>query len=355
VGISRRAKTPVSFSVVVGVVVGAWVLGADARSGGRVGASGGGGNAAANGQPGRVPMTTTTPSHTPTGSPPPTGTPTPTPTSTPLPFISGITPASGPSSGGTAATVAGDFFLPGATATLGGVDASAVVLDAQHIELTSPPLAPATTNALTVTNPGGRSRSWLDLWFSDYLDVPQSSPFHADIEWLFRQRVSGGCGNGNFCPSDTMTRAQMAVLLDKGAHGGHAEYVPPACTATVFEDVPCPGGPYVDWVNDIATLGITAGCGGENFCPLAPVTRAQMAVFLLKGTHVPGYAPPACTSTVFTDVPCPDGPYVDWINELAAEGLTSGCGGGFFCPTAVVSRAQMASFLVRTFWPPLPP
>jgi len=366
VGLSRRAKTPVLVSVLVGVAVGAWLLAADARSTGRAGAGGGSRTAAANGPPGRAPMTTTTPSHTPTGSPPPspTRTPTPTttahfhsptPTSTPLPFISGITPASGPSSGGTAATGAGDFFLPGATATLGGVDASAVVLDAQHIELTSPPLAPATTNALTVTNPGGGSRSWLDLWFSDYLDVPQSSPFHADIEWLFRQRVSGGCGNGNFCPSDTMTRAQMAVLLDKGAHGGHAEYVPPACTATVFEDVPCPGGPYVDWVNDIATLGITAGCGGENFCPLAPVTRAQMAVFLLKGTHVPGYAPPACTWTVFTDVPCPDGPYVDWINELAAEGLTSGCGGGLFCPTAVVSRAQMASFLVRTFWPPLPP
>ena len=366
----RHGKTLVLLAVLVGVLVGAWVLAADARSSGRVaGVTGGGGDSAtvavaANGPPGRAPMLTTTPSHTPTGSPSPSRTPTPTttahfhsptPTSTPLPFISGIAPASGPSSGGTLAAVTGDFFLPGATATLGGLDASAVVLDAQHIELTSPPLPPATTNGLTVTNPGGGSRSWLDIWFSDYLDVPPSSPFHADIEWLFRQRVSGGCGSGNFCPSDTLTRAQMAVLLDKGAHGGHAEYLPPACTSTVFEDVPCPDGLYVDWINDISTLGITAGCGGGDFCPFAPVTRAQMAVFLLKGTHVPGYAPPACMSTVFTDVPCPDGPYVDWINELAAEGLTSGCGAGLFCPTAVVSRAQMASFLVRTFWPPLPP
>ena len=270
----------------------------------------------------------------------------PTPTRTPPPSISDIAPESGPASGGTEAMVTGAYFLPGATTTLGGVPATDVVLDAAHIQLTAPPLAAATLNDLTVTNPGGQFRTWPNIWFADFLDVPQSSPFHGDIERIFRQGLSAGCGEGQFCPGVLVTRAQMAVFLAKGDHG---EYVAPSCTSTVFADVPCPGGVNVDWINDIHSLGMTAGCGGGNYCPLQFVTRAQVAVFLLKRTHAPGYEPPACTATVFIDAPCPGGAYVDWINEFAAEGLTFGCGTGFFCPSAGTPREQMATFLVRAF------
>ncbi|MBI3172072.1 MAG: hypothetical protein HYZ25_15405 [Chloroflexi bacterium] len=38
-----------------------------------------------------------------------------------------------------------------------------------------------------------------------------------------------------------------------------------------------------------------------------------------------------------------------WIEQLAAEGITGGCGGGNYCPTIPVSRDQMAVFLVRAF------
>ena len=37
------------------------------------------------------------------------------------------------------------------------------------------------------------------------------------------------------------------------------------------------------------------------------------------------------------------------LDRLAAEGITSGCGNGNYCPEAPVTRAQMAVFLVRTF------
>jgi hypothetical protein len=43
-----------------------------------------------------------------------------------------------------------------------------------------------------------------------------------------------------------------------------------------------------------------------------------------------------------------------WIKQLAAEGVTGGCGGGNYCPGTAVSRDQMAVFLVATFSLPTP-
>ena len=144
-----------------------------------------------------------------------------------------------------------------------------------------------------------------------------------------------------FCPDAFVRRDQMAVFLLKMVHG--ADHVPPAC-AGVFGDVACPG-PFADWIEELAAEGVTAGCGGGDYCPLSPITRAQMAVFLLKSEHGPAYAPPACAG-VFLDVPCPS-TFAPWIEQLAAEGVTAGCGGGNFCPDSPVTRAQMAVFLLK--------
>ena len=104
---------------------------------------------------------------------------------------------------------------------------------------------------------------------------------------------------------------------------------------------------FADWIEQLASEGITAGCGGGNYCPNNPVTREQMAVFLLKAKYGSGYAPPVCTA-VFTDVPCPS-QYANWISELFNEGITGGCGGGNYCPGSPNTRGQMAVFLVKTF------
>jgi hypothetical protein len=96
-----------------------------------------------------------------------------------------------------------------------------------------------------------------------------------------------------------------------------------------------------------AAEGITGGCGGGNFCPAEPVTREQMAVFLLKMEHGSAYAPPSCAG-VFADVPCP-GPFADWIEQLAAEQITGGCGNGDFCPGKPSTRGQIAVFLTKAF------
>jgi hypothetical protein len=166
--------------------------------------------------------------------------------------------------------------------------------------------------------------------------------------------VSGGVAGGGivyrftppppaplYCPNAFVRRDQMAVFLLKTEHG--AAHLPPDCTGT-FGDVSCPGL-FADWIEELASEGITGGCGGGDYCPLSPVTRGQMAVFLLKAEHGPSHTPPGC-SGVFADVPC-GSQFADWIEELAAEGVTGGCGGGNYCPASPVTRAQMAAFLLK--------
>lgn len=147
-----------------------------------------------------------------------------------------------------------------------------------------------------------------------------------------------------------MTRAQMSVFLLRGMNG--AAYSPPDATGLVFDDVPA-NSFAAAWIEQMVDDGITTGCGGGNFCPNGLVTRAQMAVFLLRAKHGAGYTPPPATGTEFSDVPI-DGFAAAWIEQLVAEGITSGCGGGNYCPSAPVTRAQMAVFLQRVFNLPLP-
>jgi hypothetical protein len=136
----------------------------------------------------------------------------------------------------------------------------------------------------------------------------------------------------------------MAVFLLKAKFGGG--YAPPAASGAVFADVP-PGAFAGAWIEDLAASGVTSGCGGPLYCPDAAVTRAQMAVFLLKARHGSDYVPPAATG-VFADVPVSDA-YAPWIEELALEGVTAGCGAGNYCPASPNTRGQMAVFLEKTF------
>ncbi len=164
------------------------------------------------------------------------------------------------------------------------------------------------------------------------------------IEALARAGISSGCGGSNYCPADPVSRAQMAVFLERGMNG--SGYAPPAATGAVFGDVAASDFAAA-FIEQLAADGITGGCGGGNYCPAAPVTRAQMAVFLLRARYGPGYSPPAATG-MFADVG-PNEFAAAFVEQLAAEGITGGCGGGNFCPQASVTRAQMAVFLVRTF------
>jgi S-layer homology domain len=76
------------------------------------------------------------------------------------------------------------------------------------------------------------------------------------------------------------TREQMTLTLAQAL----GAFQPPACVPgqEMFNDVPA-SSPFCPFIEELSRRGITGGCGGGNFCPGDPVTRAQMAVFLVKG------------------------------------------------------------------------
>jgi hypothetical protein len=185
-----------------------------------------------------------------------------------------------------------------------------------------------------------------------FLDVSQRHWAVAWINQLYNEGVTGGCSTTplKYCPDATVNRAQMAVFLGRVIHG--SAHTPPA-PANVFGDVPTTYWANA-WINLLYTDGVTGGCSTNPllFCPEAGVSRAQMAVFLLRATHGPSYTPPA-SGDVFTDVPANYWAH-DWINQFYAEGFTGGCGTAplRYCPDMLLNRAQMAVFLLRAIHGP---
>ncbi len=191
----------------------------------------------------------------------------------------------------------------------------------------------------------GAAKTWTLHVGDSFTDVAHDG-YYPFIETILHNGVTGGCGGGKFCPDLDATRAEMAVFLLSAKHG--PGWAPPACTG-VFTDVECtPTKAFaVDWIEELYHEGITAGCDvGPKYCPDAPITRAQMAVYLLVAA---GVTPPACTG-IFDDVACPS-TYAAWIEQLYNMGITTGCSVSpkLYCPDATTPRNQMAVFLTAAF------
>ena len=256
-------------------------------------------------------------------------------------IIFSINPTSGPAAGGTALNVSGTDFAEPTTMTIGGVDVPVTFVNSQSLTATSPALAPGTFNDVVVQTPANLG-ILVNGWVTDFFDVPGGQQFHDFVATLVSNTITVGVGGGSYGVGQPTLRRQMAVFLLKARHG--LCYVPPPCNGD-FADVVCPST-FAAWIEALADEGISGGCGGNNFCPTNPVRRDQMAPFLLKAKHGSSYVPPVCTG-LFDDVPCPS-LFADWIEQLNAEGITGGCGGGY-CPLDNATRGQMAVFVVKTF------
>ena len=111
---------------------------------------------------------------------------------------------------------------------------------------------------------------------------------------------------------------------------------------------PPPGGHFTDddgnihegAIEAIKAEGITNGCAPTRYCPNDPVTRGQMAAFLNRALSLPA----ATTPSGFTDT---TGTFTDDIERLKAAGITTGCAPTLYCTNRPVTRAEMATFLMR--------
>jgi hypothetical protein len=168
----------------------------------------------------------------------------------------------------------------------------------------------------------------------EFTDIANSSFIDA-IHWLYYSGITVGCGNGKFCPTASVTREQMAIFLVRA-------FDHPSTSTDYFTDDEGRSGEGA--INALRAAGITSGCSATHFCPTARVTREQMAIFLDKELDLP-----SATIDYFDD---DDGRSGEGsINALAKAGLTGGCGTRKYCPTASVTREQMAAFLRRALEP----
>lgn len=179
-------------------------------------------------------------------------------------------------------------------------------------------------------------------------DLPPGGSFYDDqgsvhepsIEGLAASGVTRGCHDQDpiFCPDRRVSRGQMAAFLDRALEL-------PGTSTDHFDDVG--DSLYETSINRIAEAEITRGCDPpdyDRFCPDESVTRGEMATFLVRALELP----PAEEDSGFTDTDT--SVHRDDIEALAASGITKGCNppdNTNFCPFSAVTRAEMASFLVR--------
>ncbi len=155
-------------------------------------------------------------------------------------------------------------------------------------------LGTITTKTADFNSDGVVNLTDFDIWKIAYLagtppivvlgfdDVPKSYWAVDQIMIIRGKNISAGCGGNNYCPDTNVTRAQAAVMLVKAKYG--STFTPPVVAST-FADVPSSHW-AASWIEKLATDGISGGCSVGNFCPDAPVTRAQMAVFLVKNFNL---------------------------------------------------------------------
>jgi uncharacterized protein (DUF1800 family) len=274
-------------------------------------------------------------------------------------YVSGT---SGPAGGGTAVSIVGNQFQSGATVGVGGASASASVTSSTRIGATMPALTAGAVYDIIVTNPGGSSSTILRGWLADYDDVAQSSPFHSPVETIARDGITSGCGGGNYCPASFITRGQMAVFLLRAGHG--SAYAPPPATGTIFADVQTSTAfaNWIEELYTEGITGGCA-TGPLRYCPDSSVTRGQMAAFLLKVYHGTTYAPPPAQG-VFGDVPTsmPLAPWIEELARLSVTagcGGTAYCpfnsvtrGQMAVFMTKTFHRPEAIRFLEQATWGP---
>lgn len=174
-------------------------------------------------------------------------------------------------------------------------------------------------------------------------DVDFAHTFYVDVEWLAAEGITRGCNP----PDNTLFCPDGPVT-----RGQMAAFLVRGLGYSddgggdLFTDTA--GSVFRTDIDKLGTAGVTRGCNppaNDMFCPDADVTRGQMAAFLHRALD--GVLTPGASVAFLDD----DGNVFESdIGWLGATGVTRGCNppaNDMFCPDQLVTRAQMAAFLHR--------
>ncbi|HSK25185.1 MAG TPA: N-acetylmuramoyl-L-alanine amidase [Egicoccus sp.] len=164
-----------------------------------------------------------------------------------------------------------------------------------------------------------------------FWDVPATHGHYAPIEDIAKRGVTSGCGRYLYCPTESVTRAQMASFIFR------AFDVPEATRPHRFRDLGDKA--HQDAIAAITEAGIANGCSRRRYCPDREVSRGEMAAFLQRALDLPLRPSPFrdTAHSVFDEA----------IGAISEAGIASGVGRDRYEPGTEVHRAGMALFLAR--------
>lgn len=179
-----------------------------------------------------------------------------------------------------------------------------------------------------------------------FTDVPPGGIHSRAVDCVVHWRVAQGRGGGTYAPLAPVTREQMATFIS-GMVERSGGTLPEPTRDHFVDDA---GSVHEPAINRLAEAGVVLGRGPGIYQPKEPVSRAQMAAFLVRGYDLraaqaeqPSMAP---GEDWFYDDQA--SPLRDSIDKAATAGIASGTGGGRYQPDGAVRRDQMASFVART-------
>lgn len=155
--------------------------------------------------------------------------------------------------------------------------------------------------------------------------------YEQDIITIAAAGITSGCSTDRFCPFSYVSRAEMATFLTRALDLR-------APSIDFFWDDALSG--HHSSINALAYASISAGCGGGRYCPASSVSRGEIATFLVRALGLP-----KASRDYFWDDN--GSAHEASINAIAQAGISTGCGGGAYCPWGALTRGEMAKFLVR--------
>ena len=171
---------------------------------------------------------------------------------------------------------------------------------------------------------------------ASFRDVPVDAYYYDAVKWAAEKGITTGQADGLFGSDRSCTRAQIITFLWRAAGSPVVNY------AMEMGDVSADAY-YAEAVRWALSRGITSGTGGGAFSPDDACTRAQAVTLLARALSAK-----AGSAANFTDVPA-DAYYAQAVSWAVENGITTGVGGGRFDPAATCTRAQIATFLYRTY------
>lgn len=172
----------------------------------------------------------------------------------------------------------------------------------------------------------------------------------SSIKWALENKVFVGTGNNNFEPDGVMTRGMFVTVLGRMAGVNPENY---QSTTALFQDVPTDAyyAPYVNWA---VRYGIAKGTADGMFSPNAPVTREQIATFLVRYASIYNYGI-NCLSEMVTDAFSDANDISDFavesVETMRRVGVFCGAlqsdGSYCFAPKGNATRAECASVFQR--------